>query len=50
MHVLTDDELLPRVEEATGDIVVVPPTRVHLPSTGIWARSSSRRVTIVHRV
>lgn len=38
VHVLTDDEFLPRVKQATGDVVVVSPACVHLPSTGIWAR------------
>ena len=42
MHVLTDDELLPRVKQATGDVVVVSPTCVHLPRSGIWARSRTR--------
>ena len=49
VHVLTDDELLSRVEEAAGDIVVVSPACVHLPRTGVWTRSGRRgRVITAH--
>ena len=49
VHALTDDELLSRVEEAAGDIVVVSPACVHLPCTGVWTRSGRRgRVITAH--
>ena len=35
---LTENEVLARVEENTGDIVVVTTTGVHLPCLGVWER------------
>ena len=39
---LTDDEVLTRMENGTGDIVVVAPAGVHLPCLRVWRRGGTR--------
>lgn len=39
------DELLARVEDGTGHVVVVAPARIQLPRLGLWGRGDGRKMS-----